>query len=123
MIQLPHRAVTRFFIPLIDVLILLFCIFLLLPFVSKQDGEEGGERRCSGAGTGGKAEVGATDGAVGSNEGSLGTWTTNDGRRVVQLDVRQGVSVKTKGPSRGRASRGESQGTRRIARSVHVDDE
>lgn len=34
MIQLPERAVTRFFVPLIDVLILLFCIFLLLPFVS-----------------------------------------------------------------------------------------
>jgi len=33
-IQLPERAVTRFFVPLIDVLILLFCIFLLLPFVS-----------------------------------------------------------------------------------------
>lgn len=37
MIQLPKRSVTRFFIPLIDVLILLFCIFLLLPFVSKAD--------------------------------------------------------------------------------------
>ena len=31
MIQLPRRSVTRFFIPLIDVLILLFCIFLLMP--------------------------------------------------------------------------------------------
>lgn len=31
---LPRRAVTRFFVPLIDVLILLFCIFLLMPFVS-----------------------------------------------------------------------------------------
>jgi hypothetical protein len=29
-----RRAVTRFFVPLIDVLILLFCIFLLMPFVS-----------------------------------------------------------------------------------------
>lgn len=37
MIQLPRRTVTRFFIPLIDVLILLFCIFLLLPFVSAPD--------------------------------------------------------------------------------------
>lgn len=36
MIQTPRRAVTRFFVPLIDVLILLFCIFLLLPFVSAQ---------------------------------------------------------------------------------------
>ena len=34
MIDLPKRSVTRFFVPLIDVLILLFCIFLLLPFVS-----------------------------------------------------------------------------------------
>jgi hypothetical protein len=33
-ISAPRRSVTRFFIPLIDVLILLFCIFLLMPFVS-----------------------------------------------------------------------------------------
>lgn len=33
MIQLPRRSVTRFFIPLIDVLTLLFCIFLVMPFV------------------------------------------------------------------------------------------
>jgi biopolymer transport protein ExbD len=32
MIERPKRAVTRFFVPLIDVLILLFCIFLLMPF-------------------------------------------------------------------------------------------
>ena len=32
MIKMPHRNVTRFFIPLIDVLILLFCIFLLMDF-------------------------------------------------------------------------------------------
>ena len=37
MIQLPRRSVTRFFVPLIDVLILLFCIFLLMPFVSRPD--------------------------------------------------------------------------------------
>lgn len=35
MIHTPRKAVTRFFVPLIDVLILLFCIFLLLPFVSE----------------------------------------------------------------------------------------
>lgn len=34
MIQQPRKSVTRFFIPLIDVLILLFAIFLLMPFVS-----------------------------------------------------------------------------------------
>ncbi|MBL8797681.1 MAG: hypothetical protein JNM56_27530 [Planctomycetia bacterium] len=31
MIELPQRSVTRFFIPLIDVLLLLFCIYLLMP--------------------------------------------------------------------------------------------
>jgi hypothetical protein len=39
-IRTPRRAVTRFFIPLIDVLILLFCIFLLMPFVSRPDAED-----------------------------------------------------------------------------------
>ena len=38
MIRPPQRAVTRFFIPLIDVLILLFGIFLFLPFVSRPEG-------------------------------------------------------------------------------------
>jgi hypothetical protein len=38
MIQMPKRSVTRFFIPLIDVLTLLFCIFLLMPMV-KSAGE------------------------------------------------------------------------------------
>ena len=33
MIELPRRSVTRFFIPMIDVLTLLFCIFLLMPMV------------------------------------------------------------------------------------------
>jgi hypothetical protein len=33
MIQFPKRSVTRFFVPLIDVLTLLFCIFLLMPMV------------------------------------------------------------------------------------------
>jgi hypothetical protein len=42
MMHMPHRNVTRFFIPLIDVLILLFCIFLLMEFntsakVTEQD--------------------------------------------------------------------------------------
>lgn len=36
-LQAPQRSVTRFFIPLIDVLILLFGIFLLMPFVSRPD--------------------------------------------------------------------------------------
>lgn len=34
MLTPPRRSVTRFFIPLIDVLILLFAIFLLMPLVS-----------------------------------------------------------------------------------------
>ena len=33
MIEMPQRSVTRFFIPLIDVLTLLFCIYLLMPVV------------------------------------------------------------------------------------------
>lgn len=47
MIQLPKRSVTRFFIPLIDVLILLFCIFLLLPFARQDalDQGNGGSNR------------------------------------------------------------------------------
>jgi len=39
MITPPKRSVTRFFIPLIDVLILLFCIFLLMPYVKPVEGE------------------------------------------------------------------------------------
>ena len=44
MIQMPRRSVTRFFIPLIDVLTLLFCIFLLMPLV-KAPAEAGDEGR------------------------------------------------------------------------------
>ena len=40
MIDRPKRAVTRFFVPLIDVLILLFCIFLLMPFVASSGSDE-----------------------------------------------------------------------------------
>ena len=42
MIHLPRRSVTRFFIPLIDVMILLFCIFLLLPIFKENDPESPG---------------------------------------------------------------------------------
>ena len=42
MIQMPRRSVTRFFIPLIDVMTLLFCIFLLMPMIqSTGEGPEG----------------------------------------------------------------------------------
>jgi hypothetical protein len=47
MIQFPRRSVTRFFIPLIDVLTLLFCIFLLMPMV-KESGEAQGPASASG---------------------------------------------------------------------------
>lgn len=40
MIERPKRAVTRFFVPLIDVLILLFAIFLLMPFVATPEPAE-----------------------------------------------------------------------------------
>jgi hypothetical protein len=43
MIRMPHRSVTRFFIPLLDVMILLFCIFLLLPVFKEVRPGEGGE--------------------------------------------------------------------------------
>jgi DNA repair exonuclease SbcCD ATPase subunit len=39
MIQMPHRSVTRFFIPLIDVLLLLFSIFLLMPAFEGAEGK------------------------------------------------------------------------------------
>lgn len=42
MIQMPTRSITRFFIPMIDVLTLLFCIFLLMPMVSES--KESAER-------------------------------------------------------------------------------
>jgi hypothetical protein len=41
----PRRSVTRFFIPLIDVLTLLFCIFLLMPYVKPADGDPGDAAR------------------------------------------------------------------------------
>jgi len=46
MIVMPRRSVTRFFIPLIDVLTLLFCIFLLMPLFREDQapGPEGGGR-------------------------------------------------------------------------------
>lgn len=44
MIRLPHRSVTRFFIPLIDVLTLLFCTFLLLPMLKATNDGTSGER-------------------------------------------------------------------------------
>lgn len=37
MIHMPRRSVTRFFIPLIDVLLLLFCVFLLMSFGTDSD--------------------------------------------------------------------------------------
>ncbi len=40
MIRMPHRSVTRFFIPLIDVLLLLFGIFRLMPIAAEEDLEK-----------------------------------------------------------------------------------
>jgi len=45
MIHMPHRSVTRFFVPLIDVLLLLFCIFLLMPIANEE--QMGQERQKS----------------------------------------------------------------------------
>lgn len=45
MIELPSRSITRFFIPMIDVLTLLFCIYLLMPLaVSDETAESEAER-------------------------------------------------------------------------------
>jgi hypothetical protein len=48
MIRMPRRSVTRFFIPLIDVLILLFCIFLLMPIVEEGAQGPGGAKLTAG---------------------------------------------------------------------------
>jgi hypothetical protein len=37
MITMPRRSVTRFFIPMIDVLTLLFCMFLLMPIIRENE--------------------------------------------------------------------------------------
>jgi hypothetical protein len=41
-ISYPERSVTRFFIPLIDVLLLLFCIYLLLPIAQSPADQSSG---------------------------------------------------------------------------------
>lgn len=45
MIEMPARSITRFFVPMIDVLTLLFCIYLLMPMVSDAEGGESEEVR------------------------------------------------------------------------------
>ena len=49
MIVLPKRSVTRFFIPLIDVLTLMFCIFLLMPIVQGVESPSEGDQRAMAA--------------------------------------------------------------------------
>jgi len=41
MIVLPRRSITRFFVPLIDVLVLFFCVFLFMPMVTQGDKPNG----------------------------------------------------------------------------------
>lgn len=43
MIAMPRRSVTRFFIPLIDVLLLLFCVFLLTPIMNEEQLDKNSE--------------------------------------------------------------------------------
>jgi hypothetical protein len=45
MLEMPRRSVTRFFIPLIDVLTLLFCVYLVMPMVGPPEGETAEQRR------------------------------------------------------------------------------
>jgi hypothetical protein len=49
MITMPHRSVTRFFIPMIDVLTLLFCVFLLMPIIRENEAtsQEGANSQAS----------------------------------------------------------------------------
>ena len=56
MIQMPRRSVTRFFIPLIDVLTLMFCIYLLMPVMKPSAGAEAGEAAGGRPGAGLSAE-------------------------------------------------------------------
>jgi hypothetical protein len=51
MIERPKRSVTYFFVPLIDVLILLFCIFLLMPFVSVPENPDSADVEAKGKAT------------------------------------------------------------------------
>jgi predicted Zn-dependent protease len=44
MIHMPRRSVTRFFIPLIDVLLLTFGVFLLMPIAAESELEEERQR-------------------------------------------------------------------------------
>jgi cell shape-determining protein MreC len=44
MIHLPRRSITRFFIPLLDVMVLLFSLFLLMPLVRQAVEEESQEQ-------------------------------------------------------------------------------
>src|SRR5271166_5522158 len=44
MLEMPRRSVTRFFIPLIDVLTLLFCVFLIMP-LARNPSDEGEDLR------------------------------------------------------------------------------
>jgi len=41
MIVLPRRSITRFFVPLIDVLVLFFCVFLFMPMLTQGDNPDG----------------------------------------------------------------------------------
>jgi len=43
MIRTPRRSVTRFFIPMIDVLTVLFCMFLLMPIIRENESAEDSE--------------------------------------------------------------------------------
>jgi hypothetical protein len=45
MLEMPRRSVTRFFIPLIDVLTLLFCIYLLMPMIGEPEESEAKRRQ------------------------------------------------------------------------------
>src|SRR5262249_43841786 len=80
MIQFPRRSVTRFFIPLIDVLTLLFCIFLLMPMI-KPTGEtqEGNEPSAPDLAVGEDPAQGSFPGV--GQQGQKTSGSTQDDRR------------------------------------------
>jgi len=77
-IRPPRRSVTRFFIPLIDVLILLFAIFLLMPYVSDPVLEEAGENSVS--------RTDATESALPDDVRMLQKLLQEERRRVARLE-------------------------------------
>ncbi len=75
---MPRRSVTRFFIPLIDVLILLFAIFLLMPYVSDPVPEEPEPKQ--------KADPNSSESPLPEDVRELQKLLREERRRIVRLE-------------------------------------